>query len=434
MTVLFVPAETVDGETRCAAVPDSVSKFKAMGIKVEVEAGAGLKAAIADEAFVKAGATMVKSARQGYGRADIIIKVRPPHGAEIKLVPKGCVLVSLMEAHADRARNAAIAKTGADVFALELVPRISRAQSMDALSSQSNLAGYRAVIEAGYHFGRAFPMMMTAAGTVAPAKVLVMGAGVAGLQAIATAKRLGAVVSASDVRPAAKEQVESLGGRFVAVEDDEFRQAETAGGYAKNMSAAYMEKQQALIAQTISQMDIVITTALVPGRAAPKLVSAKMVKSMKTGAVILDMAAAQGGNCELCAPDRVVVVDGVTIVGHTNLPARLPGDASGLYARNLLNFVDLIWDREAGAVRIDTEDEIIRASLVARQGSAIHPDFGGGASKGGAPDGKVGKAGKTGRSAGARKAGKTGGSAGAKKVGKTGKSAAAKRAAKTAGA
>ncbi|MGB1863358.1 MAG: NAD(P) transhydrogenase subunit alpha, partial [Candidatus Puniceispirillum sp.] len=313
------------------------------------------------------------TAKDGYAKADLIFKIRPLQIDETALINKNAIILSLFEGYVDAKRNAAIAKTGATVFGLELVPRISRAQSMDVLSSQSNLAGYRAVIEGAYEFGRAFPMMMTAAGTIPPTKVLVMGAGVAGLQAIATAKRLGAIVSATDVRPAAKEQVESLGGKFVAVEDEEFKQAETDGGYAKAMSAAYQAKQQALIAETIRTMDIVITTALIPGRKAPELVSAEMVASMKSGSVIVDMAVEQGGNCALSKPDEIVKANDVSIIGHSNMPGRLPKDASSLFARNLLNFVGLLWDKEAGELKINKDDEIIAGSLVAEAGQLVHP-------------------------------------------------------------
>lgn len=373
MTTLFIPAEIMLGETRCAAVPETVSKLVATGLDVIVQSGAGTSLSLDDAAFEAAGAKVVKTAKDGYATADLIFKVRPPQIDETKLIKKHTIILSLFEGYVDPVRNAAIAKTGATVFGLEFVPRISRAQSMDVLSSQSNLAGYRAVIEGCYEFGRAFPMMMTAAGTIPPAKVLVMGAGVAGLQAIATAKRLGAIVSATDVRPAAKEQVESLGGRFVAVEDEEFKQAETDGGYAKAMSAEYQAKQNALIAETIRTMDIVITTALIPGRAAPKLISSEMVATMKPGSVIVDMAVEQGGNCALSKLDEIVKANGVTIIGHGNMPGRLPKDASSLYARNLMNFVGLLWDKEAGVLNINKDDEIIAGSLVAEGGQLVHP-------------------------------------------------------------
>ena len=373
MPTLFVPAEITSGETRCAVVPETISKLVALGLDVTVQSGAGSSSSYDDTAFTEAGAKIIKTAKDGYAKADLIFKIRPPQIEETGLINKNAIILSLFEGYVDPKRNAAIAKTGATVFGLELVPRISRAQSMDVLSSQSNLAGYRAVIEGAYEFGRAFPMMMTAAGTIPPTKVLVMGAGVAGLQAIATAKRLGAIVSATDVRPAAKEQVESLGGKFVAVEDEEFKQAETAGGYAKAMSDEYQAKQQALIAETIRTMDIVITTALIPGRKAPELVSAEMVASMKSGSVIVDMAVEQGGNCALSKPDEIVKANDVSIIGHSNMPGRLPKDASSLFARNLLNFVGLLWDKEAGELKINKDDEIIAGSLVAEAGQLVHP-------------------------------------------------------------
>ena len=373
MPTLFVPAEITPGETRCAVVPETISKLVALGLDVTVQSGAGSSSSYHDAAFTEAGAKIIKTAKDGYANADLIFKIRPPQIDETALINKNAIILSLFEGYVDAKRNAAIAKTGATVFGLELVPRISRAQSMDVLSSQSNLAGYRAVIEGAYEFGRAFPMMMTAAGTIPPTKVLVMGAGVAGLQAIATAKRLGAIVSATDVRPAAKEQVESLGGKFVAVEDEEFKQAETDGGYAKAMSAEYQAKQQALIAETIRSMDIVITTALIPGRKAPELVSAEMVASMKSGSVIVDMAVEQGGNCALSKPDEIVKANDVSIIGHSNMPGRLPKDASSLFARNLLNFVGLMWDKEAGELKINKDDEIIAGSLVAIAGQLVHP-------------------------------------------------------------
>ena len=373
MPTLFVPAEITSGETRCAVVPETISKLVALGLDVTVQSGAGSSSSYDDTAFTEAGAKIIKTAKDGYAKADLIFKIRPPQIEETGLINKNAIILSLFEGYVDPKRNAAIAKTGATVFGLELVPRISRAQSMDVLSSQSNLAGYRAVIEGAYEFGRAFPMMMTAAGTIPPTKVLVMGAGVAGLQAIATAKRLGAIVSATDVRPAAKEQVESLGGKFVAVEDEEFKQAETAGGYAKAMSDEYQAKQQALIAETIRTMDIVITTALIPGRKAPELVSAEMVASMKSGSVIVDMAVEQGGNCAMSKPDEIVKANDVSIIGHSNMPGRLPKDASSLFARNLLNFVGLLWDKEAGELKINKDDEIIAGSLVAEAGQLVHP-------------------------------------------------------------
>jgi len=359
---LAVPKETFTGETRVAATPESVKKFKALGLDVTVEAGAGASAHFADADYQATGATV--SAGPVLADADIVLKVRGPSPDEISQLKKGAVLAALLSPHSEQAAIAALGAQGVTAFALELLPRISRAQAMDVLSSQANLAGYKAVIDAAATFGRAMPMMMTAAGTIAPARVLVMGVGVAGLQAIATAKRLGAIVSATDVRPATKEQVESLGGTFVAVMDEEFAQAQTAGGYAKPMSEAYQAKQAALIAETIKKQDIVITTALIPGRKAPVLVSAEMIQSMKPGSVIVDLAAGAGGNTPLSKPDETVVAHGVTIMGPTNLPGRLATDASSLYARNLFNFVSLMVDKKSGALAIDWNDEIIKGAVV----------------------------------------------------------------------
>jgi len=364
--------ERRDGEKRVAASVDTVKKYIQLGADVAIESGAGLSAAVTDDAYKAAGATIVKSAKDAIGDADVVLKVRKPLEDEAGLLKKGALLISLMEPYKDKALFEAIAKQGARTFALELVPRITRAQSMDVLSSQSNLAGYKAVLDAAAVFGRAFPMMMTAAGTVPPARCLVMGAGVAGLQAIATARRLGAIVSATDVRPAAKEQVESLGGTFVAVEDEEFKQAETAGGYAKEMSDEYKKKQAALISETIAKQDIVITTALIPGRPAPVLVTEDMVKTMKPGSVIVDLAVEMGGNCPLSKPGEVVEAHGVTIVGHTNVPSRLAVDASALYAKNLLNFLTPLVDKESKALKIDEEDEIIKAATVTKDGAVTN--------------------------------------------------------------
>src|SRR6202789_859533 len=347
---LAVPKETTDGETRVAATPESVKKFKSLGVDVVVEADAGAAAHISDADYAAMGASIAPDARTALADADVVLKVRGPSPAESGLIKKGAVVAALLAPHSEKAAIAALAGQGAVGFAMEFLPRISRAQSMDALSSQANLAGYKAVIDAAAQFGRAMPMMMTAAGTIAPARVLIMGVGVAGLQAIATARRLGAIVSATDVRPATKEQVESLGASFVAVIDDEFKQAETASGYAKPMSAEYQAKQAALVAEYIKKQDIVITTALIPGRKAPVLVTAEMIATMKPGSVIVDLAAEQGGNTPLTKADQVIETNGVTIMGYTNLPARLASDTSSLYARNLYNFVALIVDKKTGAL------------------------------------------------------------------------------------
>jgi H+-translocating NAD(P) transhydrogenase subunit alpha len=368
-------------ENRVAATPDTIKKFVAMGLDVVVESGAGLASAITDADYSNAGAKVVKSPTDALGQADIVLKVQKPIGPgalvkgeadEIAMMKDRAILIGLMDPYHDRSLFEAISSKGISCFSMELVPRISRAQSMDVLSSQSNLAGYKAVIEAGAVFGRAFPMMMTAAGTVPPAKCLIMGAGVAGLQAIATARRLGAIVSATDVRPAAKEQVESLGASFVAVEDEEFRQAETSGGYAKEMSQAYKDKQAELIATTIQKQDIVICTALIPGRPAPVLVSEAMVKAMKPGSVVVDLAVEQGGNCPLSKYGKVVVKHGVSIIGHANMPSRVAIDASALYAKNLLNFVTPLIDSETSGLSIDHEDEIVKGSLITNEGSIVN--------------------------------------------------------------
>lgn len=375
---LAVLKERREGEKRVAATPETVKKFTQLGFNVSVETGAGDNSSIPDSAFKDAGATIAKSAKEAAKGADVILKVQGPDKKEMGVFGKGSILVATLRPHAEIDNIKALGKAGITAFAMELMPRISRAQSMDVLSSQSNLAGYKAVLDAANEYGRAFPMMMTAAGTVAPAKVLVMGAGVAGLQAIATAKRLGAVVSATDVRMAAKEQVESLGANFVMVEDDETNDAETSGGYAKEMSKAYQKKQAALIAATITKQDIVITTALIPGRPAPMLITKAMVKTMKPGSVIVDLAVEMGGNCELSKPGQVVEVDGVKIVGHLNVPSRLATDASALYAKNLFNFVSLMVDAEKKTLAIDWQDEVMTGTAMTHGGKMIHPNYQGG--------------------------------------------------------
>jgi H+-translocating NAD(P) transhydrogenase subunit alpha len=370
---LAILKERRAGEARVAATADTVKKLKALGFEVSVEAGAGAGARISDQDYLSAGATIAPDAATALKDADVVLKVRGPDANEIAGMKKGAVLVALLAPHTEKDNIGKIAAQGVTAFAMEFIPRISRAQAMDVLSSQANLAGYKAVIDAAAVFGRAMPMMMTAAGTIAPARVFIMGVGVAGLQAIATARRLGAIVSATDVRPATKEQVESLGATFVAVIDDEFKQAETAGGYAKEMSKEYQAKQAALVAETIKKQDIVITTALIPGRKAPVLVTAEMVGTMKPGSIIVDLAAEQGGNCPLTKPDEVIEVNGVTIMGYTNLPSRLAVDTSSLYARNLLNFVTLIVDKKAGALALNWDDDILKGAALTRDGAVIHP-------------------------------------------------------------
>ena|SRR5258708_5639368 len=370
---LAIPKERRDGEARVAATPETVKKLKGLGLDVTVETGAGALARFSDGDFLAAGANIAPDEGAALGGADIVLKVRAPETSEISLLKRGAVLAALLSPYTEKEAATNLAAQGVDAFAMEFLPRISRAQAMDVLSSQANLAGYKAVIDAAAQFGRAMPMMMTAAGTIAPARVLVMGAGVAGLQAIATARRLGAIVSATDVRPATKEQVESLGATFVAVVDDEFKQAQTAAGYAKEMSKEYQAKQAALIADTIRKQDIVITTALVPGRKAPVLVTEEMVASMKAGSVIVDLAAEQGGNCPLTKAGDVIETHGVTIMGYTNLPGRLAVDSSSLYARNLFNFVSLIVDKKTGALALDWEDEIVKGAGLTRDGAVVHP-------------------------------------------------------------
>jgi len=368
---IAVTRERRDGETRCAVTPETVKKFLAMGASVTVEAGTGAGSSIPDEDYVAAGATVAKDTKAVLSGADIVLKVRGPTAQETSALKPGAVVVALLDAYREKETVQALAGAGATAFAMEFVPRISRAQVMDALSSQANLAGYRAVIEAAYAYGKGFPMMMTAAGTVAPAKVFVMGVGVAGLQAIATARRLGAVVTATDVRPATKEQVESLGAKFLAVEDEEFKNAQTAGGYAKPMSPEYQAKQAELTGEHIKKQDIVITTALIPGRAAPVLVSAAQVATMKPGSVLIDLAVEAGGNVEGARAGEVVTTaNGVQIVGHTNLPGRIASDASSLYAKNLVAFVGLMI--RDGALALDMEDEILKASAVTHGGAVVH--------------------------------------------------------------
>jgi NAD(P) transhydrogenase subunit alpha len=367
--------ERREGERRCAVSPDTVKKYVGLGAQVAIETGAGVAAAITDEAFKAAGAEIVGDAAAALGGADLVLKVQRPEAEELGHMKRGAVLAAILNPYNAKESIADYASRGIDAMAMELVPRITRAQAMDVLSSQANLAGYRAVIDAAAEFGRAFPMMMTAAGTVAPARVLIMGVGVAGLQAIATARRLGAIVSATDVRPATKEQVNSLGATFVAVEDEEFKQAETTAGYAKPMSPEYQVKQAALIAETIKKQDIVITTALIPGRKAPELVTAEMVQSMKPGSVIVDLAVEQGGNCALSELGKVVEKHGVKIVGHANVPSRTAVDSTALYAKNLLNLVQLLVDKETKALKINWEDEIVKGVALTRDGQVIHPNF-----------------------------------------------------------
>jgi H+-translocating NAD(P) transhydrogenase subunit alpha len=369
---IAVARETDPAEERVAATPETVKKLKGLGAEIAVEPGAGLKSGIPDAEFAAAGASVSADAVAG---ADVVLRVRRPSAAELARCKKGALVIAIMDPYGQNSALKAMADAGVTAFAMELMPRITRAQSMDVLSSQANLAGYRAVIDGAAEYGRALPMMMTAAGTVPAAKVFVMGAGVAGLQAIATARRLGAIVTATDVRPAAKEQVESLGAKFIAVEDDEFRQAETAGGYAKEMSKEYQAKQAALVADHIRKQDIVVTTALIPGRPAPRLISADMVKSMRPGSVIVDLAVERGGNVELAKPGEVVDVNGVKIVGHLNVPGRIAASASSLYAKNLVAFLEILIDKSTKSLAVKWDDEIVKATALTRDGAVIHPSF-----------------------------------------------------------
>jgi len=367
-------------ETRVAATPETVKKLKALGAEITIEAGAGVAAAYTDQAYLDAGANIVPDAATAAAAADIVFKIQRPMSAEegvdeLALLRSGQTLMSPLGALTNQGLIAALAAKGVTAFALELIPRITRAQSMDILSSQANLAGYKAVLLAANNFGRIFPQMMTPGGTLAPARAFIMGVGVAGLQAIATARRLGAIVTATDVRPATKEQVQSLGGKFVAVEDEEFKAAETSGGYAKEMSTEYRTKQAALVADHIKTQDIVITTALIPGRKAPVLVGEDMVKTMKPGSVIVDMAVEQGGNCPLSEYGKVVVKYGVKIVGPANLPAELPTDSSSLFSRNLLNFITPMVDKETKALKVDLNDEVVKGTLVTQDGHVVHPSL-----------------------------------------------------------
>jgi NAD(P) transhydrogenase subunit alpha len=369
---IAVAAEADQSESRVAATPDTVKKMIGLGAEVAVQPGAGIKSGILDADYTAAGATVSADAVNG---ADIVLQVRRPAAAELAKVQKGALVIAIMDPYGQDAALKAMADAGVTAFAMELMPRITRAQSMDVLSSQANLAGYRAVIEAAEAFGRAFPMMMTAAGTIPAAKVFVMGVGVAGLQAIATARRLGAVVTATDVRPATKEQVESLGAKFLAVEDDEFKNAQTAGGYAKEMSKEYQAKQAALTAEHIKKQDIIITTALIPGRPAPRLVTADMVKSMKPGSVLIDLAVERGGNVEGARAGEVADAGGIKIVGYTNVAGRVAASASSLYARNLYNFIETLVDKTSKALAVNWDDELVKATALTIDGAVIHPNF-----------------------------------------------------------
>lgn len=365
--------ERKSGELRVAATPDSIKKLTALGAQVIVEKGAGRLSSLRDEDYVAAGAQLAESEADALTGAQLLLAVNPPQDDVLEQVPAGCLLVGMLNPYADKEGIALYNKKNITSFSLELLPRISRAQSMDVLSSQSNLAGYRAVIEAVAAIGKVVPMMMTAAGTVAPAKALVLGAGVAGLQAIATARRLGAVVSAFDVRPVVKEQVESLGAKFIEVPAQE--SGEQSGGYAKEMSEEYKQKQSALIHETLKKQDMVISTALIPGKPAPVLITEAMLKDMKPGSVVVDLAAASGGNCPLTKPDKVIEKYGVTLIGYTNLPARAGVDASQLYARNLLHFVTTLLLSKQGTLDVQWQDELVQGTLLTKDGATVHKQF-----------------------------------------------------------
>ena len=369
-------------EGRVAASPDTVKRLVGLGASVAVEAGAGFRSLIVDDEYVKAGASVLATAAETALDADVVLLVRRPDATQLPLFKKGAVVIATMDPYGHGDAVKAMAEAGIVAFAMELMPRITRAQSMDILSSQANLAGYQAVIDAAHEYDRAMPMMMTAAGTVPAAKVFVMGAGVAGLQAIATARRLGAAVSATDVRPAAKEQVASLGAKFIAVEDDEFKAAETAGGYAKEMSKEYQAKQAALVADHIAKQDIIITTALIPGRPAPRLVTRQMLAAMRTGSVAVDLAVERGGNIEGAEAGRVAEVEGVKVIGYLNVPGRIAASASALYAKNLLTFLETMVDKETKSVSVNVEDELVKATMLTKDGAVVHPNFGGSVQQG----------------------------------------------------
>ena len=371
---IAIPREA-DSEPRVAATPETVKKMKGLGAEVAIETGAGSKSGILDSDYEAAGASVHANAAEAVGDADVVLKVRRPSAQEVAQYKRGAIVIAIMDPYGNEAALRQLAEAGVSAMAMELMPRISRAQSMDVLSSQANLAGYRAVIDAAEEYGRALPMMMTAAGTVPAAKVFIMGVGVAGLQAIATARRLGAIVTATDVRPATKEQVESLGAKFLAVEDEEFKNAQTAGGYAKEMSKEYQAKQAALVADHIKKQDIVITTALIPGRPAPKLITGDMVASMRPGSVIVDLAVERGGNVEGARAGEVAQAGEVKIIGHLNVAGRLAASASALYARNLYTLVEILVDKASKTLAVKWDDEIVKAITLTRDGAVIHPDF-----------------------------------------------------------
>ncbi len=363
------------GETRVAISPETARKLVALGCRVRVASGSGRLSRYGDEAYSAAGATITETPAQALNGADILLKVRRPLLDEVKQLQTGAMIMAMLAPYDDRTTLDQLAAVGPSLFSMEFMPRITRAQSMDVLSSQANLTGYKAVVDAASLFEQAVPMMMTAAGTVPAARVFIMGVGVAGLQAIATARRLGAIVTATDVRPATKEQVASLGAKFIAVEDDEFKQAQTATGYAKPMSEAYQLKQAELVATHLQTQDIVITTALIPGRPAPRLISRQMVDEMKAGAVIIDLAAERGGNCELTQANKLLEHRGVRIYGPVNLACSVPVNASALYAKNLLTFIETMIDKKDKVLAVNWQDEIVTGTLVAKDGRIVHPNL-----------------------------------------------------------
>ncbi|MCT4634896.1 MAG: Re/Si-specific NAD(P)(+) transhydrogenase subunit alpha [Rickettsiales bacterium] len=372
--------ERANGEKRVAISPEIVKKLVSSGVEINIEQGAGKASSISDEEYTKAGAKVSKVLLEIIADANVVLKVQPsPESSkkdeftELNFIKPGALLVGILSPHNNKKLLNTYAEKNVTSVAMELAPRITKAQGMDVLSSQSNLAGYMAVIKASNEYPRAFPMMMTAAGTVSPARVLVMGAGVAGLQAIATAKRLGAIVSAFDVRAAAKEQVESLGAKFIEVPTEE--DGSTSGGYAKEMSEEYKQKQKQLIHDAIKKSDIVITTALIPGRPAPQLITLEMVKNMREGSVIIDLAAASGGNCEGCVADKIINHDGVKIIGYSNIASEITAESSKLYSRNLYNFLEYITNKEFKTANIDFNDEIIKACVLTHDGKIVHPNF-----------------------------------------------------------
>lgn len=373
--VLIAVAKEPEAEPRVAISPETVKKFAKLGATIKIQSGAGDRSGFFDDDYKSQGAEIVASAAEATAGADILLAVQRPSAETLGTLKKGAVVAAILSPHDNADDLKALAGTGAALFSMEFMPRITRAQSMDVLSSQANLAGYKAVVDGAALFGRALPMMMTAAGTIPAAKVFIMGVGVAGLQAIATARRLGAIVTATDVRPATKEQVQSLGAKFVAVEDEEFLEAQTAAGYAKPMSEAYQAKQAELVADHIKAQDIVITTALIPGRPAPKLISSAMVRSMKPGSVIVDLAAERGGNCEATKAGEVVVVDGVHISGPVNLAGQLASNASSLYAKNIFTFLETMFDKDEKSLAIAWDDEIVTGTLVAKDGAIVHPQL-----------------------------------------------------------